>query len=672
MFSEAEPYTERSLSEPLVTPPAGNSSAAASAVPAREESTAPGMEPDAMSNEPAAMNLQPNDGPSSETSGGNASESPNGSAPSETTPAETSPVETSSGETEAASGEAGSSSAEELSELMDQYATPHQAPTEGEIVEGRVIAVSALGVVVDFGRKSEGLVPAEEFIEAEQAIQFGPGQTIEVQITGEHKDGYVLLSHQRARRRRVWSDLEKAYHDRTNIKVKVVDRVKGGLVVDAGVRAFLPASQADLRPVHDIEEWKDREVEVRVLKLNRKRGNVVVSRRAILEDEQKGQRQKLIDSLAEGQVLHGSVKSITSYGVFVDLGGLDGLLHVSDLSWGRVTNPADVVQPGDELDVQVLKFDREKMRISLGRKQLLPDPWPSVAERYPAGSKVQGRVVGIVEYGVFVELEPGVEGLVHVSEMSWAKRKQHPSKLVQEGDAVEAVVLEVKPEQRRISLGLKQAQPDPWAELAQKYPVGSQITGQVRSITDYGAFVEIEPGFDGLIHAGDVSWTGRMKNPNEVFKKGETVTAKVLKIDAASRRVSLGVKQLNDIWGNWFAAHKVNDVVRGRVSRLTTFGAFVELADGVEGLCHISEIEGRRNREKEAPAPKAANPSPLAPGREYDFKIVKLSPEQRKIGLSFRAAAKQAERREMEEYRASKPRATATIGDAILAKREVQ
>ncbi|MBF8306139.1 MAG: ribosomal protein [Acidobacteria bacterium] len=389
--------------------------------------------------------------------------------------------------------------------------------------------------------------------------------------------------------------------------------------------------------MHDIEEWKDREVEVRVLKLNRKRGNVVVSRRAILEDEQKGQRQKLIDSLAEGQVLHGSVKSITSYGVFVDLGGIDGLLHVSDLSWGRVTNPADVVQPGDELDVQVLKFDREKMRISLGRKQLLPDPWPSVTERYPAGSKVQGRVVGIVDYGVFVEIEPGVEGLVHVSEMSWAKRKQHPSKLVQEGDSVEAVVLEVKPEQRRISLGLKQAQPDPWVEMAQKYPVGSQITGQVRSLTDYGAFVEIEPGFEGLIHAGDISWTGRMKNPSG------------------------------------FAAHKVNDLVRGRVSRLTTFGAFVELADGVEGLCHISEIEGRRNREKEAPpAPKATSPSLLAPGREYDFKIVKMSPEQRKIGLSFRAAAKQAERREMEEYRASKPRATATIGDAILAKREAQ
>jgi small subunit ribosomal protein S1 len=661
MFSEAEPFTENSLSDPSVTSSAGNTSAA-SAVPAREEN-APVVIPVQESTEPGAvkgeMNGQPNEGQDQTAGAPETSANASSSAP----------VEASS-DAGAGSGEPGSPSAEELSELMDQYAAPHQAPTEGEIVEGKVIAVTNLGVVVDFGRKSEGLVPAEEFIEAEQAIQFGPGQTIEVQITGEHKDGYAILSHQRARRRKVWADLEKAYHDKSTIKVKVVDRVKGGLVVDAGVRAFLPASQADLRPVHDIEDWKDREVEVRVLKLNRKRGNVVVSRRAILEEEQKGQRQKLIDSLAEGQVLHGSVKSITSYGVFVDLGGIDGLLHVSDLSWGRVTNPADVIRPGDELDVQVLKFDREKMRISLGRKQLLPDPWPTVAERYPAGTKVQGRVVGIVDYGVFVEIEPGVEGLVHVSEMTWNKRKQHPSKLVQEGDNVEAMVLEVKPDQRRISLGLKQAQPDPWVELAQKYPVGTQITGQVRSITDYGAFVEIEPGFDGLIHAGDISWTGKMKNPNEVFKKGESVTAKVLKIDAGARRVSLGIKQLNDIWGNWFAAHKINDVVRGKVTRLTTFGAFVELADGVEGLCHISEIEGRR-RDKEAPAPASKTPQPslLAPGREYDFKIVKMSPDQHKIGLSFRAAAKQAERREMDEYRASKPRATATIGEAIMAKR---
>jgi len=562
-------------------------------------------------------------------------------------------------------------SSEELNQLMEQYAAPQQAPTEGEIVEGRVVAVADVGAVVDIGGKTEALIPASEFMEADQPIQLDPGQNIEVQLTGEHKDGYLVVSYQRARRRRVWANLDKAYHDKTTLTGKIVDRVKGGLVVDVGVRAFLPASQVDLRPVHELDEWKDRNIDVRVLKLNRKRGNVVVSRRAILEEEQKSQRQKLLDSITEGQVFHGSVKSITSYGVFVDIGGVDGLLHVSDLSWGRVANPVDVVRPGDELDVQVLKFDREKGRISLGRRQLMPDPWITVPERFPVGARVQGRVVGVADYGAFVELEPGVEGLVHVSEMSWSKRKQHPSKLVQVGDAAEVVVLELHPEQRRISLGMKQAQADPWVELAQKYPVGSQVTGRVRNLTEFGAFLEIEEGFDGLIHVSDISWTGKIKDPGEALKKGETVQAKVLKIDAANRRVSLGIKQLNDIWANWFASHKVNDVVRGKVSRLTTFGAFVELADGIEGLCHISEIEDRRNREKKPPQQGSSSTSVLAPGREYDFKIVKINPDQHKIGLSYRAAVRQTESREIEEYRSSKSSSKATIGDAILAKRSL-
>jgi len=565
----------------------------------------------------------------------------------------------------------GPPSAEELSQMMEQYVAPQQAPTEGEIITGRIVAVSDLGVVVDIGGKSEGLIPASEFLETSQPLPFQSGQTIEAQLTGEHKEGYVLLSYQRAYRRRVWANLEKAYHERTNVTGRVVDRIKGGLVVDIGVRAFLPASQADLRPVHDLEEWKDREVEVRILKLNRKRGNLVVSRRAVLEGDQQAQRGKLMDSLAEGQILHGTVKSITSYGVFVDLGGLDGLLHVSDLSWGRVTNPADVVSPGDELDVQVLKFDREKMRVSLGRRQLIPDPWATVPERFPVGARVQGRVVGVADYGVFVEIEPGVEGLVHISEMSWSKRKVHPSKLVQVGDAAEVVVLDVKPEQRRIALGLKQAQADPWVEMAQKYPVGSEVTGTVRSLTDFGAFVEIEEGFDGLVHVSDISWTERLKNPSEVFKKGDTVKAKVLKIDQANRRVSLGVKQLNDIWSNWFTSHKINDLVRGKVSRLTTFGAFVELAQGIEGLCHISEIEERRPRDQQAPR-QGTTPSVLAPGREYDFKIVKLQADQHKISLSYRAAIRQAERREIQDYRSSKSSSSATIGDAIMAKRGSQ
>jgi small subunit ribosomal protein S1 len=560
---------------------------------------------------------------------------------------------------------------EELNQLMDQYAAPQQAPTEGEIVQGHVVAVADVGVVVDIGGKTEALIPAGEFMEADNPIRLDPGQDIEVQLTGEHKDGYLIVSYQRAHRRRVWANLDKAYHEKTTLTGRIVDRVKGGLVVDVGVRAFLPASQVDLRPVHELEDWKDRDIEVRILKLNRKRGNVVVSRRTILEDEQKSQRQKLMDSITEGQVFHGTVKSITSYGVFVDIGGIDGLLHVSDLSWGRVANPVDVVRPGDELDVQVLKFDREKMRVSLGRRQLMPDPWTTVPERFPIGARAQGQVVGVADYGAFVELDSGVEGLVHVSEMTWSKRKQHPSKLVQVGDAVEVVVLGLHPEQRRISLGMKQAQPDPWMQLSQKYPVGAQVTGRVRNLTDFGAFVEIEEGFDGLIHVSDISWTGKIKDPAEALKKGDTVQAKVLKIDVANRRVSLGIKQLNDIWANWFAAHKMNDVVRGKVSRLTTFGAFVELADGIEGLCHISEIEDRRARDKEKDSKKPSQQSSvLAPGREYDFKIVKINPDQHKIGLSYRAAVRHSERREMEEYRSSKSSSTATIGDALLAKRE--
>jgi small subunit ribosomal protein S1 len=649
--------------------------------PGGESSGAPASFATARSPEPAASSvIEPGEGASEVVSSERAPASGDGSSAmnessstSEAVAPETPSAPSQTSATEAAPAEeSGLPSNEELNQLMDQYAAPHQAPVEGETVQGRVVAIADVGAVVDIGGKTEALIPAGEFMEADNPIRLDPGQDIEVQLTGEHKDGYLIVSYQRAHRRKVWANLDKAYHDKTTLTGRIVDRVKGGLVVDVGVRAFLPASQVDLRPVHELEEWKDRDIDVRVLKLNRKRGNVVVSRRSILEDEQKSQRQKLMDSIAEGQVFHGTVKSITSYGVFVDIGGIDGLLHVSDLSWGRVANPVDVVRPGDELDVQVLKFDREKMRVSLGRRQLMPDPWTTVPERFPIGARAQGQVVGVADYGAFVELDAGVEGLVHVSEMSWSKRKQHPSKLVQVGDAVEVVVLGLHPEQRRISLGMKQAQPDPWVQLSQKYPVGTQVTGRVRNRTDFGAFVEIEEGFDGLVHVSDISWTGKIKDPAEALKKGDTVQAKVLKIDAGNRRVSLGIKQLNDIWANWFTAHKLNDVVRGKVSRLTTFGAFVELADGIEGLCHISEIEDRRGgRDKERDKkPSQQNASVLAPGREYDFKIVKINLDQHKIGLSYRAAVRHTERREMEDYRSSKSSSTATIGDALLAKRE--
>jgi small subunit ribosomal protein S1 len=580
-----------------------------------------------------------------------------------------------SGET---SGADTAESNETMDQLLDQFPTPEPAVTEGEIFDGRVLAVTDAGVIVDVGGKFEGLVPAQEFADSGSAIEFGPGQTIEVERLHEHKDGYVLLSHVRAHRRRVWERIEKSYRQHSDIKGKVSERIKGGLVVDIGVRAFLPASQIELRPVHDLEGWKDREIEVRVLKLNRKRGNVVVSRRAILEEEQKAKREALLATMADGAVVTGRVKNVTDYGVFVDLGGIDGLLHVSDLVWGRVPHPSSVVQAGEEIQVQILKFDKEKQRISLGRKQLLPDPWATVPERFPVGTRVRGKIVGVTDYGAFVQIEPGVEGLVHVSEMSWSKRAKHPSKIVKVGDEAEVVVLEVKTDQRRISLGLKQTQADPWEAAAEKYPVGSMVSGRVRNLADFGAFVEIEEGMEGLIHISDVSWTERIKHPSEKFKKGDTIQAKVLKVDSQNRRLSLGIKQVNDIWANWFGEHKIGDLIKGKVARATDFGAFVELSDGIEALCHVSEIEerrpkGDRDKEREKGSRGARVTAVLTPGREYEFKVLRLEPEQHKISLSYRAAQKQAEKQEIDSFRATKsPKSspTATIGDAILAKRQ--
>jgi small subunit ribosomal protein S1 len=564
-------------------------------------------------------------------------------------------------------------SSQTMDQLLDQFSTP-QTAAEGGIFEGRVLAVTEVGVVVDVGGKFEGLVPAQEFLDSGTSIEFGEGQTIEVERLHDEKDGYVLLSYARAHRRRVWERIEKSYREHTSLSGKITERIKGGLVIDVGVRAFLPASQIELRPVHDLEAWKDRELDVRVLKLNRKRGNVVVSRRAILEDQQKAKRDALAASLSEGMVVTGRVKNITDYGVFVDLGGMDGLLHVSDLVWGRAPHPSTVVQPGQEIQVQILKFDQDKQRISLGRKQLLPDPWASVPERFAVGTRVHGKVVGVTDYGAFVQIEPGVEGLVHVSEMSWSKHVKHPSKIVKVGDEVEVVVLEVKTDQRRISLGLKQTLPDPWEAAAEKYPVGSIVNGRIRNLADFGAFVELEEGMEGLIHISDVSWTERIKHPSEKFRKGDKVEARVLKVDSQNRRLSLGIKQVHDIWANWFAANKIGDVVRGRVARATDFGAFIELAEGIEGLCHISEIEERRPKSERDKVPKVSRDarvtSVLTPGQQYDFKILRLEPEQRKISLSYRAAQKQAERDEMQSFRSSKSSPNATIGDAIMAKRQ--
>ncbi len=574
---------------------------------------------------------------------------------------------------EAAAAAEEAAGSEEMSKLMQEFDEKQEAAAAHEVVEVKVVAYTEHGVVVDLGGKTEGLIPAAEFAETE-IPRPDPNATIEVQRSGEVKDGYEIVSYQKVLRRRTWEKIDAAFKAKETITGKVVDRIKGGLVVDIGVRAFLPGSQYDLKPTQNLDELLGTEVQVRVTKLNRRRGNVVVSRRALLEEELHAKRAALMETLSEGQIVHGHVKNVTDYGAFVDLGGIDGLLHLTDLSWGRVKHPSDVVKPEQELDVIILKFDKEKQRISLGLKQLAPDPWVGAAEKYPAGGKVQGKVVGIVDYGVFVELEQGIEGLVHVSEMSWNKKTQHPSKLVKVGDAVDVVVLDIKPSDRRVSLGMKQAQPDPWLLTAEKYPVGTVITGKVRNIAEFGAFVEIEEGFDGLVHVGDVSWTGRVKNPHEVFKRGEPVTAKVLKIDAENRRVSLGIKQVNDIWGEWFKQHKVGQIVKGKVSRIATFGAFVELGENIEALCHNTEIEDRRRRDEGMGGYRPTtgplkSAGPLEPGKEYDFKIIKISPETRRIGLSYRAAVKQLERKEIEQYRsASKSSSTATIGDALKSK----
>jgi len=581
--------------------------------------------------------------------------------------------ETHAVDAESAAADEEAAGSEEMSKLLEEYDEKQEAAASHEVIEVKVVAYTEHGVVVDLGGKTEGLIPAAEFTDTE-IPRPEPNSTIEVQRTGEHKDGFTILSYLKVLRRRTWEKIEAAFKAKETITGKVVDRIKGGIVVDIGVRAFLPGSQYDLRPVQNLDDLTGTEIQVRITKLNRRRGNVVVSRRALLEEELHAKRAALMETLSEGQIVHGKVKNVTEYGAFVDLGGIDGLLHLTDLSWGRVKHPSDVVKPEQEVDVIILKFDKEKQRVSLGMKQLIPDPWVGAAEKYPAGGKVKGKIVGIVDYGVFVELEQGIEGLVHVSEMSWNKKIQHPSKVAKVGDEVDVVVLDIKPSDRRVSLGIKQAQPDPWLLIAEKYPVGMVVTGKVRNIAEFGAFVEIEDGFDGLVHVSDVSWTERIKNPHEVFKKGEEVTAKVLKIDPENRRVSLGIKQVNDIWGDWFKQHKVGQIVKGKVSRIATFGAFVELGENIEALCHNTEIEERKRRDEGHSAFRPTtgplkSAGPLEPGKEYDFKIIKISPETRRIGLSYRAAVKQIERKEIEQYRStSKSSSTATIGDALKSK----
>jgi len=550
---------------------------------------------------------------------------------------------------------------EDYEELLEDYS--HFAPpAQGEIYEGRVLKVTDKEVIVDFGYKTEGLVPIEQFVLPDGRVTVQPGDVVDVMVDrGIEVDGYILLSHEKAVRVRAWENLEKAYRERLLVSALVLGRTKGGLTVDVGVKAFMPASQIDVRPVPNPESLIGQYVPVRILKLNRRRGNVVVSRKLAIEEEINARKAAILEALEEGAVVTGVVKSLTDYGAFIDLGGLDGLLHVSDMSYGRVNHPSELLNVGDEITVKVLKVDREKERVSLGLKQLLPDPWETAAERYPVGSRVVGRVMSITDYGAFVELEPGIEGLIHITEMTWSRRLKHPSKVVKVGDQVQAVVLSVQPAERRISLGIKQLEPDPWTTVEQRYSVGSIVEGRVRKLTDFGAFVEIEEGIDGLVHISDLSWSKRVKHPSEVLKKGQVVQAVVLHIDGANRRLSLGIKQLQpDAWETFFRSHQVGDVVRGRVTRAATFGVFVELAEGVEGLCHNSEIPGAAQRPKGEP--------PLEIGKEYDFKIIRLSEAEKRIGLSIRALTADEERSRLIEYQRQATSATMTIEEVMNLK----
>ncbi len=544
---------------------------------------------------------------------------------------------------------------DEYARLLELYDSSFRNIAEGEVVSGTVLQVTSSEVVVDVGYKSEGMIAIEEFRNERGEIVVQVGDLVDVLLERtEDRHGYVVLSREKAEKMKIWDEIEKAYNDQKVVIGHVIERIKGGLAVDIGVRAFLPGSQIDVRPVRNLDSLRGEELRMRVIKVNKKRGNIVLSRKILLEEENADKKQQTLSTLAEGKVIKGVVKNLTDYGAFVDLGGLDGLLHITDMSWGRVSHPSELFKINDEAEVIVLKFDPETERVSLGYKQLIADPWDGVDDRYPVNGRVSGRVVSLTDYGAFVELEPGVEGLIHVSEMSWSKRVKHPSKILNVGDTVEALVLGVDPNARRISLGLKQIEVNPWLQIADRYPLGTKITGTVRNVTEFGAFVEVEEGVDGLIHISDMSWSKRLQHPSEVVNKGDEVEAVVLNVDAENQRLSLGLKQLStDIWDDFLSNNSAGDVVEGKIVKLTNFGAFVELAEGIEGLIHISEFDDEQGDEK----------IELEVDQTYSMKIIKLSAVDRKIGLSIRALKLGDEAVDWTSQDEQSSSAEATLGD---------
>jgi len=517
-----------------------------------------------------------------------------------------------------------------MDELLDMYDRKMSNFAEGDIIRGRVLKVLGAEVVIDIGYKSEGVLPVHEVTGYDGKITVKPGDELDVFIERlENNSGYIVLSREKAERMLVWDRIEAAFKADEPIAGRVIERVKGGLAVDVGgVKAFLPGSLIDTKPVKNLDALRGHEYKFKIVSFDKKRNNVVLSRRAIVEVEQAAAKADTFSRLQEGQHTHGVVKNITDYGVFVDLGGVDGLLHITDVSWGRVNHPSEYFNVGDEIEVVVLKFDPAAERVSLGYKQKSQDPWTDVVQRYPLGSKVHGRVVSLTDYGAFVELEEGVEGLIHVSEMSWTKKVRNPSKLLAIGTEVDAVVTDVNVPNRRISLSLKALEQNPWDTIAERYPIGAVVTGKVRNLTDFGAFVEVEDGIDGLIHISDMSWNRRLKHPNEVLKKGDAVQARVISVDGENQRLSLSIKEfLPNEWDNFAKSHNVGDELIGTIAKITDFGLFIRVADGVEGLAHISEI----SRD-----PKAKLDKTFHVGEAVRTRIIKIDWTDKKIGLSTR------------------------------------
>ncbi|HVF59289.1 MAG TPA: 30S ribosomal protein S1 [Thermoanaerobaculia bacterium] len=549
---------------------------------------------------------------------------------------------------------------QEYKKLLDLYDESMRNLTEGEIVPGRVIGITSNAVVVDVGYKSEGLIPIDEFTDREGKLGINVGDDVDVLLEKtEDVEGHILLSYQKAMRMRRWTEVERAYRDGRVIKGRVIERIKGGLTVDVGLRAFLPGSLVDIKPVKNLESLRGQEMDFKVISLDRRRNNIVLSRKAVLETELVKKKAETLKKLEEGARLPGVVKNITDYGVFIDLGGIDGLLHITDISWGRVNHPSEHFSVGDEVEVVVLKFDPETERVSLGYKQKGDDPWTLVDKKYPIGSRVRGRVVSLVDYGAFVEIEEGVEGLIHVSEMSWTKKVVNPAKVLEVGHEVEAIVSELDMDQRRISLSLRQTERNPWEELSDSHPEGSVVEGKVRNLTEFGAFVEITEGIDGLIHVSDMSWTKRVKHPSEVLRKGDVVRARITHIDVENQRVSLSIKEfMPNEWEEFADRHKVGDTLDGRVVNVTDFGLFVDIYNGLEGLAHISEID----------VPQGAKlDDHYEVGDVVRSRILRIEEDEKKVGLSMRGVPQPSEAEAAELKSAASAR---KAGEEVKAIRE--